>query len=323
MRKYKQPYNTVYLRLWRRRCDAATRTDVRQTYIEPMLDMWTREKRGNNILANDPKGELLVKFYVPSVVRGYLPIQFNLINELKTDIFNPLDLAAGYARENDFTQCSTFIENVAGVFFPTDGSDDPFWPNAANNAFKRAAYGLIDYYMEEERKLRNAARDQHLTAAEIDTQVDNLWGKVTLYNCYQLFVRLSARKRPNPMNEVKRLEKAQESEAKSQQEAAKSEGTLEFQPYLTQEERELMNDSARWREFKENAKFDSEVLWGGQDEMDELSLYFAATDQLPANGIRTLVGNADKSLKAMGGSDKTIASCDVFHAEKAWLPKAA
>ena len=27
-----------------------------QTYIEPTIDMWTREKRLNNIVVNDPKG---------------------------------------------------------------------------------------------------------------------------------------------------------------------------------------------------------------------------------------------------------------------------
>ena len=37
-----------------------------QTIIEPTLDMWTREKRLNNILVNDPKGG------VPrSIVKSY------------------------------------------------------------------------------------------------------------------------------------------------------------------------------------------------------------------------------------------------------------
>ena len=50
--------------------------------------MWTREKEPNNIIVNDPKGELLVKFYVRSTVRGYQVVQFNLINAMKTDIYN-------------------------------------------------------------------------------------------------------------------------------------------------------------------------------------------------------------------------------------------
>ena len=59
-----------------------------QTVIEPTLDMWTRERRPNNMVVNDPKGELLVKFYVRATVRGFQIVQFNLINAMKTDIYN-------------------------------------------------------------------------------------------------------------------------------------------------------------------------------------------------------------------------------------------
>lgn len=50
--------------------------------------MWTRELRPNNCVINDPKGELLQKFYVRGTVRGFQIVQFNLINPMKTDIYN-------------------------------------------------------------------------------------------------------------------------------------------------------------------------------------------------------------------------------------------
>ena len=131
--------------------------DMCQTVIEPTIDMWTREKRPNNMVINDPKGELLVKNYVRATVRGLQVVQFNLINAMKTDIYNPLAMAADAAREGDNTKCAMYVENIAEVFFPLDGGDDPVWPNAANNAFKRAAYGLIDYYLEEEKAMRRLA----------------------------------------------------------------------------------------------------------------------------------------------------------------------
>lgn len=130
------PVNTMIL--------AITRAGKGQTYIEPMLDMWLREKRPNNMVVNDPKGELLVKHYVRATMRGFQVVQFNLINAMKTDIYNPLGMAAEAAREGDSTKCALYVENIADVFFPLDGGEDPVWPNAANNAFKRAAYGLID-----------------------------------------------------------------------------------------------------------------------------------------------------------------------------------
>lgn len=75
------PVNTMVL--------AITRAGKGQTYIEPVIDMWSREKKPSNMVINDPKGELLVKNYVPLVTRGFEPVQFNLINSMKTDIYNP------------------------------------------------------------------------------------------------------------------------------------------------------------------------------------------------------------------------------------------
>ena len=66
--------------------------------------MWTREKRLNNMVINDPKGELLVKNYVRATVRGLQVVQFNLINAMKTDIYNPLAMAADAAREGHTTE---------------------------------------------------------------------------------------------------------------------------------------------------------------------------------------------------------------------------
>ena len=52
--------------------------------------MWTRERRPTNMVINDPKGELLVKFYVRGTVRGFEIVQFNLINAMKIlySVFN-------------------------------------------------------------------------------------------------------------------------------------------------------------------------------------------------------------------------------------------
>ena len=43
-----------------------------------------------------------------------------------------LGLAAEAAREGDFTKAALYVENIADVFFPLDGGDDPVWPNAFN-----------------------------------------------------------------------------------------------------------------------------------------------------------------------------------------------
>ncbi|MET0885691.1 MAG: type IV secretory system conjugative DNA transfer family protein [Mycetocola sp.] len=271
------PVNTMVL--------AITRGGKGQTYIEPVIDMWLREKRPNNMVINDPKGELLVKNYVRATMRGFQVVQFNLINAMKTDIYNPLGMAADAAREGDATKCALYVENIADVFFPLDGGEDPVWPNAANNAFKRAAYGLIDYYLEEERELRAFAARTDMDAKVLDKRLDEMWGKVTLYNCYQLFVQLTAKKMKNPL-------KALEARAK-RGEFGDPQGD-DFDADAYEEEREVAQRKA--------------FLWEDKDELDMLTLFFNASGNLPQNAMRTLVSNADNALRAMGAAEKMLAS---------------
>lgn len=265
------PVNTMVL--------AMTRAGKGQTYIEPMIDMWSREKRKSNMVLNDPKGELLVKNYVKLVYRGYEVWQYNLINAVKTDIYNPLGMAAEAALEGEPMKCALYVENIADVFFPTDGGEDPVWPNAANNAFKRAAYAMIDFYCEEERQLREYALSINMDPAVLENRLDDLWGKVTLYNTYQMFVQLSSKKVKNP-----------EAELKARVEAG-----------------EFDNDEAGLEAAMDLAERQA-PLFEGKPEQDMLTLYFNATDLLPKNRLRTLLANANNALKAMAGAERMLAS---------------
>ncbi len=272
-----EPVNTMVL--------AITRAGKGQTVIEPTIDMWTREKRGNNMVINDPKGELLVKFYTRGTYRGYQIVQFNLINSMKTDIYNPLGMAAQSAREGDFIKCSAYVGNVAEVFFPVDGGDDPVWPNAANNAFKRAAFGLIDYYLEEERKYRNWVNAQenkgvYIDPKSVETHIDQMWGKVTLYNCYQMFTQLTSKKMPNPARDF----------------AAK----MKSGGYEGWAEEDIAVEAEKANQISD--------LWNGAPEVDCLTLYFNATEWLPTNTMRQQVRNVNNALKSMAGAEKMMAS---------------
>lgn len=264
------PVNTMVI--------AMTRAGKGQGYIEPVIDMWGRELDPSNMVINDPKGELLVKNRVSLAVRGFEVIQFNLIFPMTTDIYNILGLAADAARDGDFTKCAQYVENIATVFFPVDGGEDPVWPNAANNAFKRAAYGLIDFYLEEEYELRNKAAVIGMDPEILEQKLDTLWGKVTLYNCYQLFVQMTSKKMKNPLRDFEKRVEAGE---------------------FTDPE-ELLREQEMVTEWAE--------MWNGQPEMDLLTLYFNATSVLPRNNMRGLVLDAHNALQSMAGADKMLAS---------------
>lgn len=252
--------------------------------------MWTREKKPNNMFLNDPKGELLREFYVRGTVRGFEPIQFNLIKVENTDVFNPLLMASMSAREGDITKCAQYIENIAEIFFPQDGGDDPVWATSAANAFKRAVYGIIDYFLEEEREVRINAEKYNLDPKTLNTQLDKLWGQVTLYNVYQFFVYLSSRKKKNPKDEFETSEK-------------------NHIPFLFKGVEYNIGDleSEEYDDLKAEVMAMAE-FWDNQKERDLLSVYFTALDKLPKNQIRTLVEASNAQLKSISGAEKMLSS---------------
>lgn len=294
------PVNTMVL--------AITRAGKGQTFIEPTLDMWTREKRLNNILVNDPKGELLRMFFVPATVRGYEVVQFNLIKTFKTDISNPLAGAIVAARDGDFAKAAAVVENVGDIFFPKDAGDEPMWPNAANNAFKRTIFGLIDFYLEEEYELRERARIEHIDARKLDLMLDELWGKVTLYNAYRFFITLASQKVNVPKDDTFAYVTSDDPDSiwhigdrnsKASQEYKKA---MNLYGSLTSviKNKTGDNEGADKRKAK---KPEVEM-----EERDLLTHFFDATNKLPRTPLRTFVQNADASLRAMAGSERTIAS---------------
>lgn len=251
-----------------------------QTIIEPTIDMWLREKEMQNMVVNDPKGELLKKFYVPATYRGAQVVQFNLINPMATDIYNPLMLAAEAARNGDFIKTQMYVRNIADVFFPNDAGDDPVWSNSASNAFQRVAFAMIDYYLEEETELRRFALETHMEARTLETKLDELWGRVTLYNCYQFFTELTSKKLKNPI--------------------------VDFQKEIKDGKYKNLPDDD-WNAMLDEVQAKS-ALWDDKPEADLMTLYFNATSKLPSNQIRTLAGNAHKALASMGGAEKMLSS---------------
>lgn len=240
-----EPNNTMVL--------AMTRAGKGQTIIEPTIDMWTREVNTNNMAINDPKGELYVKFYYPASMRGMDVIAFNLINPSRTNIYNPLGYAIEASRQGDNQKVEELVSSIGDVFFPTENADDPMWPNAANATFKRSALGLIDYYQEEEREMRLKASRENWNPVVLDQRLDEMWGRVTLYNVYQMMTELASKK----SNDLEKIHVDKDDPSK---------------------------------------------------EKDYLTLFFDATNKLPKNALRTSVANQDNSLRAMAGSEKTIAS---------------
>lgn len=122
----------------------------------------------------------------------------------------------------------------------------------------------------------------------LETEIDNMYGKVTLYNTYQFFVQLTSKKSKNP----------------------KKMHDIELAKYYDDDPSSIYNglSDEEIRIKEEEAKFMNDEIFDGKPEMDYLSLFFACTEKLPNNSMRTLVGNANNALKSMAGAEKMLSS---------------
>lgn len=138
--------------------------------------------------------------------------------------------------------------------------------------------------------MREKAERTNMDEKVLETKLDMMWGKVTLYNTYQLFVQLTSQKSPNPMSAFVK-------EVKSLQ-GRKKKGKYYDDNW----------DEPTYQEKMEEFQLMSKVLYEDKPEVDLLALYFNASNALPMNSMRRLVSNADNALRAMGGADKMMAS---------------
>ena len=251
-----------------------------QCYIIPFLDVLTRKRNQDNCVCNDPKGELLKEFFVPASKRGMMPIQFNLLMPHKSDVINFLLFPMTAIREGRTTDCSTFIEMLATTFFPEHNSQDGgIWQKGANAVFRRTVYSLMDYFLEDEKNLRRRAEYERWNSAKLQSELDDLMGRVSLYNSKLFFSELASKILPNPAKEYAVLEKTK-------------------YKFLSAAEKMKKKDTAY-----RLAKF-----WAGKDELDGLTVYMNATRALPRNRIRQLIVDAHNTLSSTGSADKMLSS---------------
>lgn len=167
-------------------------------YIEPILDLWSREKHQPNLVITDLKMELLRMYLRTFTLRGYNVKSLNLMVPSQTDAINFIGYAVEAAIRGDITQMEKEVSAVSDIFFVNKGNQDPMWNNAAAATFKRTIYILINYYNEQVKMLKE---NSSLTAEEISQKSDEAWGHVTLYNAYKFTVELASKSYPKSIYE--------------------------------------------------------------------------------------------------------------------------
>ncbi|GFH41273.1 TraM recognition domain-containing protein [Lactococcus insecticola] len=155
---------------------SASRSGKDVTLNNPFIDILMREKSKPNIIINDTKMEALVEHAKMAEVRGYEPIQFNLMIPENTDGYNTFGPAIESTRTGRYEEVAKRTEVVGKSLFSANGSSDPFWTDASNNIFKRQKLEMLSYYMNEENLIVYKGRKNNWSEEFVSSKIDELWG---------------------------------------------------------------------------------------------------------------------------------------------------
>ncbi|HFO1542025.1 TPA: TraM recognition domain-containing protein [Staphylococcus aureus] len=268
---------------------AITRGNKGQTFVNHTIDMFSREPELQNMFINDPKGELFSSFHKLLEQRGYEPVVLNLLDPSKTHQFNVLGPAIAMARIGDFDKMRDLLNTIMNTFFPIEG-DDPFWGQAQQALVKMIIFSLIDYYIEEEKAYLNkhAGKKDESTIAR---DLDNMWGKVTMFNVYQMLTSMSRR-------EVVFVKKAIENS-----DNLSSDDIAKIQAGITEEDE---NGNLVKKPFK--SKKGIEYTASDLEQLTELSAFFKLMTYMPENKMRTITLQQSDAINLMSQSEKTTAT---------------
>ncbi|MDQ7134567.1 TraM recognition domain-containing protein [Staphylococcus aureus] len=268
---------------------AMTRGNKGQTFVNHTIDMFSREAELQNMFINDPKGELFSAFHKLLEQRGYEPIVLNLLDSSKTHQFNVLGPAIAMARIGDFDKMRDLLNTIMNTFFPIEG-DDPFWGQAQQALVKMIIFSLIDYYIEEEKAYidkYSGKRDESTIARDLD----KMWGKVTMFNVYQMLTTMSRREVLFCEKAIKNSDPLTEEDIKTVRTGVlqiDDDGELERVPFKSDKEIEYMP---------------SEV-----EQITELSAFFRLMTLMPENKMRTITLQQNDAITLMSQSEKTTAT---------------
>lgn len=268
---------------------AITRGNKGQTFVNHTIDMFSREIELQNKFINDPKGELFAAFHKLLELRGYEPIVLNLLDPSKTHQFNVLGPAVSMARIGDFDKMRDLLNTIMNTFFPIQG-DDPFWGQAQQALVKMIIFSMIDYYLEEEKAYINkwtGKRDE----STIGRDLDEMWGKVTMFNVYQMLTTMSRK-------EVVFCEKA-----------------IKLGESLTKEELQkvktgvkVVNEKGKEELVPFTSKQGNVYMPNDVEQLTELTAFFRLMTLLPENKMRTITLQQSDAMNLMAESEKTRAT---------------
>lgn len=121
-----------------------TRSGKGETFVVPMIDIYSRASQKASLVINDPKGELMAMCKEMLEYRGYDVYMLNLLQPINSMSYNPLELIKQAYERKDYSEAQLLCKTLTHSLYYKPNVKDPFWQNSAMSLVNALILAVCD-----------------------------------------------------------------------------------------------------------------------------------------------------------------------------------
>lgn len=132
-----------------------TRSGKGETFVIPLIDIYSRAQKKSALVVNDPKGEVIAMCKETLEERGYDVLMLNLLQPINSMSFNPLELIKQAYKKGNYSEAQLLCKTLTHSLYFKPNVKDPFWQNSAMSLVNALILAICDECIkrDEEEKI--------------------------------------------------------------------------------------------------------------------------------------------------------------------------
>ena len=171
----------------------APRSGKGESFVFPMIDLYSRAEEAPSLVIIDPKLELYAASYQTLKERGFIPLLLNTIDPSRSMGYNPLTPITQAYKAGDYDHAQMQAKGLGYAWFEGSQSerDGDFWLDNSANATAAMILALVDICLKDDKLLNEALIQesyQHGKSFQPSTINED---KISMYSCVKTFTELA------------------------------------------------------------------------------------------------------------------------------------
>lgn len=171
----------------------APRSGKGESFVFPMIDLYSRAEEAPSLVVIDPKLELYAASYQTLKSRGFVPLLLNTIDPAHSMGYNPLTPIAQAYQAGDYDYAQIQAKGLGYAWFEGSQSerDGDFWLDNSANATAAMILALVDICLEDDRVFNEARlQESYRNGKPFQPSTINE-DKISMYSCVKTFTELA------------------------------------------------------------------------------------------------------------------------------------